>query len=126
MVVLLGIGRRDDEPSADALAAKVAKLRIFADELGKMNRSITDLNGEALVVSQFTLFADARKGNRPSFTRAADHATADRLYERFVTALRNHGVPVATGTFRAAMAVELVGDGPVTIWLDDEPATDDG
>lgn len=120
MLILLGVGRGDDEASADGLAGKVARLRIFADENGKMNRSIGDVGGEALVVSQFTLFADARKGNRPSFVAAAVPEHADRLYERFAATLRGCGVPVATGTFRAAMQVELVGDGPVTIWLDSD------
>jgi len=122
LLILLGVGRDDDEASADGLAGKVAKLRIFADENGKMNRSIGDVGGEALVVSQFTLFADASKGNRPSFVRAAEPERADRLYERFAATLRGRGVPVATGTFRAAMQVELVGDGPVTIWLDSDAA----
>ena len=120
LLVLLGVGEHDDEAAADALAAKVAKLRIFADDEGRMNRSVLDTGGEALVVSQFTLFADARKGNRPSFVRAAAPERANELYGRFCSALEGVGVPVATGTFRAAMEVELVNDGPVTIWLDDD------
>jgi D-tyrosyl-tRNA(Tyr) deacylase len=118
LVVLLGVGQDDDERSAESLAAKTAKLRIFADAEGRMNRSILDEGGEALVVSQFTLFADARKGNRPSFVRAAPPERADALYLRYVAALEAAGVPVATGTFQAHMEVELVNDGPVTIWLD--------
>lgn len=118
LAVLLGVGEDDDERAADALAAKTAKLRVFADEEGRMNRSLIDVGGAALVVSQFTLFADARKGNRPSFVRAAPPDRADALYGRFVTALRAAGVTVATGTFQAHMQVELVNDGPVTIWLD--------
>jgi D-tyrosyl-tRNA(Tyr) deacylase len=118
LAVLLGVGEDDDERAADALAAKTAKLRIFADEEGRMNRSLIDAGGAALVVSQFTLFADARKGNRPSFVRAAPPDRADALYQRFVAALREAGVTVATGTFQAHMQVELVNDGPVTIWLD--------
>jgi len=120
LLVLLGVGQDDDERSADALAVKTAKLRIFADAEGRMNRSLLDEGGEALVVSQFTLFADARKGNRPSFVRAAPPDRADALYARYVAALRAAGVPVATGTFQAQMQVELVNDGPVTVWLDGE------
>lgn len=120
LVVLLGVGTDDEGADADALAAKVAKLRIFADDEGRMNRSVLDVAGEALVVSQFTLFADARKGNRPSYVRAARPERADELYRRFCDALASHGVPLATGTFRASMHLELVNDGPVTIWLDGE------
>jgi D-tyrosyl-tRNA(Tyr) deacylase len=118
LLVLLGVGPDDDASAADALAAKTAKLRVFADAEGRMNRSLLDVGGEALVVSQFTLFADARKGNRPSFVRAAPPERADALYARYVAALRDAGAPVATGTFQAHMQVELVNDGPVTIWLD--------
>lgn len=118
LLVLLGVGTKDAEADADALAAKVSKLRIFADDEGRMNRSLLDVDGEALVVSQFTLFADARKGNRPSYVRAAPPERADELYRRFCEALTGTGVPVATGAFRASMEVELVNDGPVTIWLD--------
>lgn len=118
LVVLLGVGEEDADADADALANKAAKLRIFADDRGRMNRSVLDVGGEALVVSQFTLFADARKGNRPSFIRAAPPDRADALYRRFVAALESAGVRVATGTFQASMEVDLVNDGPVTIWLD--------
>lgn len=118
LLVLLGVGQDDDERAADGLAAKTAKLRIFADAEGRMNLSLLDVGGEALVVSQFTLFADARKGNRPSFVRAAPPQRADALYARYVAALRDAGVPVATGTFQTHMQVELVNDGPVTVWLD--------
>ena len=118
LLVLLGVGQDDDERAADGLAAKTAKLRIFADAEGRMNLSLLDVGGEALVVSQFTLFADVRKGNRPSFVRAAPPQRADALYARYVAALRDAGVPVATGTFQTHMQVELVNDGPVTVWLD--------
>lgn len=118
LVVLLGVGREDAEAEARLLARKVARLRIFEDEEGRMNESVADVGGAALVVSQFTLYADARRGNRPGFTDAAPPAEADALYGRFVEALAGHGVPVETGTFRADMEVDLVNDGPVTIWLD--------
>lgn len=118
LVVLLGVGREDAEAEARLLARKVARLRIFEDEEGRMNESVADVGGAALVVSQFTLYADARRGNRPGFTDAAPPAEADALYGRVVEALAGHGVPVETGTFRADMEVDLVNDGPVTIWLD--------
>src|SRR6185312_15104771 len=108
-----------DGPEAPAqLAAKVARLRIFTDAEGRMNRSITDVGGEALVVSQFTLYADVRRGNRPGFTDAAPPDTGERLVDAFCAALRAEGVPVATGRFGAHMHVSLTNDGPVTIWLD--------
>ena len=118
LVVLLGIGPDDDEGTADALARRVTELRIFDDADGRTNFSLTDVGGVVLVVSQFTLYADTSRGRRPGFTAAAPPALAERLYERFVAALRSLGVSVATGTFGAAMAVELVNDGPFTIWLD--------
>ena len=118
LTVLLGVGRGDGEEEARALARRVARLRVFEDADGKMNDALVDVGGEALVVSQFTLYADTRRGNRPGFTDAAPPEEADRLYGRFVAALEGHGVRVATGTFRAAMQVELVNDGPVTVWLD--------
>ena len=118
LVILLCVERGDDEAEVAPFAAKIAKLRIFADEAGKMNRSVLDLGGSALVVSQFTLAADTRKGNRPSFIAAAPPEEADRLYRRFCAALEGLGVPVQTGVFAAHMAVALVNDGPVTIWLD--------
>ena len=118
LVVLLGVGPDDDEATTDTLARKVAELRIFEDEEGRTNRSLVDVAGAALVVSQFTLYADTRRGRRPGFTGAASPELAERLYLRFAAALRETGVPVATGRFGAEMAVELVNDGPFTIWLD--------
>jgi D-tyrosyl-tRNA(Tyr) deacylase len=118
LCVLLGVARGDSSAAADRLAAKIARLRVFADEAGKFDRSLLDVAGEALVVSQFTLLADTAKGNRPSFTGAAPPDEAVPVYERFCTALRELGIEVATGVFGAKMAVELVNDGPVTIVLD--------
>jgi len=118
VVVLLGVGPDDDESTADALASKVADLRIFRDEDGRTNRSLVEVAGDALVVSQFTLFADTRRGRRPGFTGAAPPDQAERLYERFATALAALGPRVARGRFGAEMEVELVNDGPFTIWLD--------
>jgi len=118
LAVLLGVARGDTEAEAERLAVKVARLRIFEDEQGKFDRSILDVGGEALVVSQFTLIADTRKGNRPSFTEAAPPEEAEALYERFCGALRALGVAVDTGDFGARMRVALVNDGPVTITLD--------
>jgi D-tyrosyl-tRNA(Tyr) deacylase len=118
LVILLGVGPADDEAVADALARRVAELRIFRDEAGRTNRSLLDVGGDALVVSQFTLFADTRRGRRPGFTGAAPPDQADLLYRRFATAMTSLGVRVETGRFGAEMAVELVSDGPFTIWLD--------
>ena len=118
LLVLLGVGQGDDDADAEYLAEKCAGLRIFEDDQGKMNRSVLDAGGAALVVSQFTLFGDARKGKRPSFTDAAPPDLANRLYERFVAGLRQAGLHVATGRFQAMMQVSLVNDGPVTILLD--------
>ena len=118
LVVLLGIARGDGHAEAARLAGKVARLRIFGDEQGRFDRSLLDVAGAALVVSQFTLIADTSKGNRPSFTDAAPPEEAEPLYDRFCTALRGEGIPVDTGVFGAMMAVELVNDGPVTIVLD--------
>ena len=118
LVVFLGVGPADDDSAADGLARTVAELRIFADEEGRTNRSLLDVGGDALVVSQFTLFADTRRGRRPGFSGAAPPDLAERLYLRFAAALGELGVTVATGRFGAAMAVELVNDGPFTIWLD--------
>jgi D-tyrosyl-tRNA(Tyr) deacylase len=118
LVILLGVGPADDEAVADALARRVAELRIFRDEAGRTNRSLLDVGGDALVVSQFTLFADTRRGRRPGFTGAAPPDQADLLYRRFATAMTSLGVRVETGRFGAEMAVELVNDGPFTIWLD--------
>jgi D-tyrosyl-tRNA(Tyr) deacylase len=118
LCILLGVGRADDEAAADALAARVAGLRIFADAEGRTNRSLVDTGGGALVVSQFTLYADTRRGRRPGFTDAADPEPAAALVERFCGALERLGVAVGRGRFGASMAVELVNDGPFTIWLD--------
>ena len=118
LVVLVGVGPEDDESVADTLATQVAQLRIFRDEEGRTNRSIIDVRGAALVVSQFTLFAETRRGRRPGFTGAAAPEQAKRLYLRFAAALRELDVPVQTGEFGAEMALSLVNDGPFTIWLD--------
>jgi D-aminoacyl-tRNA deacylase len=118
LVVLLGVGPDDDEATADALARRAAELRIFEDDDGRTNRSLLDVGGAVLVISQFTLYADTRRGRRPGFTGAASPDVAERLYQRFADALRALGVQVETGRFGAVMAVELVNDGPFTIWLD--------
>jgi D-tyrosyl-tRNA(Tyr) deacylase len=118
LLVLLGIAASDDAAGADRLAGKVARLRIFEGEDGKFDRSLLDTGGAALVVSQFTLIADTRKGNRPSFADAARPEHAEPLYEQFAAALGALGVQVATGVFGAHMEVELVNDGPVTIVLE--------
>jgi len=118
LLILLGIGHGDGEAQAVFLAEKTANLRIFEDELGKTNLSILDVKGEAIVVSQFTLYADARKGRRPSFTDAALPEVAAPLVERFIELLRSHGVPTQTGQFGADMKVEIHNYGPVTIWLE--------
>ena len=118
LVVLLGVGHDDDANTADALAERIAQLRIFRDDEGRTNRSLVDVRGEALVVSQFTLFADTSRGRRPGFTEAAGPEQAERLYQRFAASLREHDIRVETGRFGAEMAVELVNDGPFTIWLD--------
>ena len=118
LVVLLGVGPADDEAVAESLARRVTELRIFDDEAGRTNLSLIDVGGAALVVSQFTLYADTRRGRRPGFTGAAAPELAERLYLRFAAALRELGVEVATGQFGAVMEVELVYDGPFTIWLD--------
>jgi D-tyrosyl-tRNA(Tyr) deacylase len=120
VLILLGVGRADTHESAEYLAEKIANLRIFADDAGKMNRSLVEIGGSALVVSQFTLYGDTRGGRRPSYIQAASPEEANRLYEEFVRCLRSFGVPVETGVFQAHMEVELVNDGPVTILLDSE------
>jgi len=122
LAVLLGVARGDAETDAVQLADKVAALRIFEDDAGKMNLSVRDVAGGVLVVSQFTLLGDARKGNRPGFTDAAPPEEANALYERFCALLRERGLEVATGVFRASMEVELVNEGPVTILLDSRKA----
>ncbi len=118
LCVLLGVAREDGEEQTTRLAGKVARLRIFPDEEGRFDRSVADVGGAVLVVSQFTLLADTAKGNRPSFAGAAPPEEAEQLYERFCSELRALGVPVDTGVFGAKMTVELVNDGPVTIVLD--------
>jgi D-tyrosyl-tRNA(Tyr) deacylase len=118
VLILLGVGQTDTEEDARWLADKVVTLRIFDDPDGKLNLSLLDVAGEALVVSQFTLWGDCRKGRRPSFARAARPEDGERLYELFVAAVRAHGVPVSTGRFRAQMDVALINDGPVTLLLD--------
>mgnify|MGYP006273606459 FL=1 len=118
MLVLVCAMQGDTGAAAEKLAAKLARLRIFADEAGRMNRSVLDEGGAALVVSQFTLAADTARGNRPGFSAAAEPAEGERLYEHAAAALAREGVPVATGRFGADMQVALVNDGPVTIWLD--------
>jgi D-tyrosyl-tRNA(Tyr) deacylase len=118
VVILLGIGPRDGEPQARLLAEKLVNLRIFEDAQGKMNLSLADVRGEALVVSQFTLYADTRKGRRPSFIDAAPPEVARPLVERFAGLLSELGVPTQQGEFGAHMLVEIRNDGPVTIWLE--------
>ena len=120
LVILLGVARTDNPESASYLAEKIANLRIFLDAAGKMNLSLLDMKGAALVVSQFTLYADTRGGRRPSYIQAAGPEEANGLYEEFVRALRGLGIPVETGVFQAHMEVELANDGPVTILLDSE------
>lgn len=118
LVVLLGVGETDGELQVKILTEKVSNLRIFGDEQGKMNLSVKDVNGEILVVSQFTLIADTKKGNRPSFVKVAKPEQAQDLYNKFVKSLEELGHTVATGQFQATMEVELVNDGPVTIILE--------
>jgi len=120
LCILVGVGKQDSEEDADFLADKLKNLRIFEDEQGKMNRSVTDIGGEVLVVSQFTLYGDCRKGNRPSFTDAAPTEQAERLYQRFAERLRDAGLKVASGRFQAHMEVSLINDGPVTLVLQSE------
>jgi len=119
-LVLLGVGPHDDEAVAARLADKIVGLRVFEDEAGKMNRSVVDVGGSLLVVSQFTLYADTSRGRRPGFTGAAPPAVAEPLVERFAALVRERGLHVATGRFGAQMAVDLTNDGPVTIVLADE------
>lgn len=120
LMILLGVGKEDASPVALALAEKVANLRIFEDDAGKMNRSLLDVKGAALVVSQFTLYGDARGQRRPSFIAAAPPDKASALYEDFNAKLRELGVTVATGIFQTMMSVELVNEGPVTLLLDSD------
>lgn len=118
LLLLVGVGHEDNEAIAESMAAKAVDLRIFRDDEGKTNRSLLDTGGAVLAVSQFTLFADTRKGRRPSFIQAASAEVGERLYNRFVAALEGRGVRVERGVFGAEMDVMLVNDGPMTIWLD--------
>ncbi len=118
LVVLLGVGHGDGPDQVTWLADKIVGLRIFEDDAGKMNRSLVEVGGAMLVVSQFTLYGDARRGRRPSFTDAAPPEIAERLYSEFVARVREAGITVATGKFREHMLVSLVNDGPVTLWID--------
>ena len=118
LLVLLGVGAADTESVSALLARKCSELRIFEDENRKMNRSLADVGGSMLVVSQFTLYADCRRGRRPGFADAAPPELANRLYQHFVHEVRQRGIPVAVGAFQTEMHVRLVNDGPVTIWLD--------
>jgi len=120
MLILLGVGKTDNSGTAATLAEKIANLRIFSDSGGKMNISLLDVKGAALVVSQFTLYADTSSGRRPSYVQAAPPEEANKLYEEFVRCLRALGVPVQTGIFQAHMEVELINDGPVTILFDSD------
>jgi D-aminoacyl-tRNA deacylase len=120
-LALVGVTHEDDEAAARKLAAKTARLRVFADDAGLMNLALGDVGGEVLAVSQFTLYADTRRGNRPSFTGAAAPELGEEVYETYVAALRAEGVPVRTGVFGAHMQVDLVNDGPVTILLEATP-----
>lgn len=119
-VVLLGVSREDTEADADYLAEKIAGLRVFEDDQGRMNRSLQDVGGAVLAVSQFTLYGDVRRGRRPGFDQAARPEQAEPLYQRFVAQLKARGLTVATGRFQTHMEVELVNDGPVTILVDSE------
>lgn len=120
LLVLVGVGHGDIEAVAEAMATRTAQLRIFRDDAGRTNRSLLDVGGEALAVSQFTLFADTSRGRRPSFLGAAPPEAGEAIYEQFCAALEAHGVRVARGVFGAEMEVELVNDGPMTVWLDSE------
>ena len=120
-LVLLGVGAGDGEEQAAWLAHKIAGLRLFEDDAGRMNLGLKDVEGAVLAVSQFTLYGDARKGRRPSFTQAAPPAQAEELYDRFCDLLAAESVPVEKGVFQAHMEVALVNDGPVTLWLEREP-----
>lgn len=126
LLVLLGVGRNDTEQDAEALAQKIIELRVFQDDAGKMNLSLRDTGGSLLVVSQFTLYGDTRKGRRPSFDLAAPPEQARRLYEHFVEAARRQGVHVETGVFQAMMSVSLVNEGPVTFLVETRDPTRSG
>ena|SRR5712691_440493 len=120
LLVLLGVGQGDSEVQVKTLADKIVHLRIFGDDEGKMNRSLLDVGGEVLIVSQFTLYADVRKGRRPSFTDAAPPSLAEPLVERFKEAIADYGLTVASGIFGAYMQIDIRNEGPVTIWMDSE------
>lgn len=120
LLILIGVGQDDSETQVKTLADKIVHLRIFGDDEGKMNRSILDIGGEVLVVSQFTLYADTRRGRRPSFINAAPPTIAEPLVERFKDAIASYGLTVASGIFGASMQIELCNEGPVTIWMDSE------
>jgi D-tyrosyl-tRNA(Tyr) deacylase len=120
LLVLLGVGQIDGETQVKTLADKIVHLRIFEDDEGKMNRSILEVGGQVLVVSQFTLYADVRRGRRPSFTNAAPPSLAEPLVERFKAAIASYGLTVASGIFGAYMTIEIRNEGPVTIWMDSE------
>ena len=120
LLVLVGIGKSDADADLRHFAEKIVKLRVFGDEHGKMNRSLLEMGGQVLCVSQFTLYGDCRKGRRPSYDQAAGPGVAQRLYDGFVMALRSFDIVVATGQFQAMMEIELVNDGPVTLLLDSE------
>ncbi len=126
ILLLLGVEKGDDGLDAERLAKKIVELRLFEDEAGKMNRSLAEINGELLAVSQFTLAGNCAKGRRPSFDGAAPPQEADRLYQHFVQTVRELGIPVATGIFRATMKVSLVNDGPVTFILESAPRLKSG
>lgn len=120
LLLLVGVRDGEDDSGIETVARKIASLRIFPDDEGRMNRSVLDIGGEALLVSQFTLYADTRKGRRPSFVQAARPEAAKPLVDTLAEALRAHGLPTQTGRFGAEMQVELVNDGPVTIWFDSD------
>jgi D-tyrosyl-tRNA(Tyr) deacylase len=118
LLILLGVGKGDEESDLSFLTSKIPELRIFEDDSGKFNLSLKEIGGEMLIVSQFTLYSDCRKGRRPSFTDAEDSTIAKSLYEQFISKLRGQGISVQTGEFQAKMEVHLINDGPVTILLD--------
>ncbi len=118
LLVFVGVGKGDGEEDVSYLVSKLPELRIFEDASGKFNLSLKEIAGEILIVSQFTLYGDVRKGRRPSFTEAEEPASAKNLYNRMIDKLKEQGVPVQTGEFQAKMEVRLINDGPVTLWLD--------